>query len=277
MSNKTTKQQNSESELEIQNPFTKSKNIQVHEEPDRNLVTLRIYGEIEEPEEYVDEIAKLDKLSEKYDVIEITLNSPGGSLSTSLDLVSVIKKYSYIITIGKGEVASAAFMIWTMGNLRVVTEYSMYMAHRESYGMYGKTSEHRDMALTFGKVYEELFEDCFGELLTDKEKAIAERSEAYLSYKELLERPRVISFEEYINPANPYTVMDTYIVGDGRMFMFDMETQSYRLVKVKFGDDLINDMTDYLYGMTKITKLPKPKKSKKKDLKSNSKNNEKDS
>lgn len=258
-------------EIEIQSPSTKQENIQVDEDKERNLIVLRIYGEISEPEEYIDELTKLDKLSLNYKVLEIILNSPGGSLNTTVDLVSVINKYSYVITIGKGEIASAAFMIWTMGDLRVVTEYSMYMAHRESYGMYGKTSEHRDAARTFGLVYEEMFVDCFGNLLTEDEQKIAERSEAWLSYKDLLQRERVISFDEYITPKNPYTVMESYISGDGKMFMFDMETQSYRTFTVKFGNESISDMTDYLYGITDITKLSKPKSIKKAVKKTSSK------
>lgn len=254
------KPQSNEYEVEIQNPFAKSKNIQVSEDPERNLAILRVYGEIDEPAEYIEELARLDAVSKKYDVLEITLNSPGGSLNTTVDIASIINNFQFVITIGKGEIASAAFMLWTMGDIRVVTEYSMYMAHRESYGMYGKTSEHKAAADTFGKVYEKMFKDCFGDLLTEEEHFIADRSEAWISGTDLLDRDRVISFDEYIEPANPYSVMDTYISGDGKMFMFDMSTQTYRKVKVKFGDEMITDMTDYLYGITEITKIPKPVK-----------------
>ena len=275
---KNIKPHNNEYEIEIPNPFAKAKNIQVTEDSERNLVVLRIYGELDEPEEYVDEITKLDLLAKNYDVVEISLNSPGGSLNTAVDLASIINKYQYVITIGKGTIASAAFMIWTMGDIRVVTDYSMYMAHRESYGMYGKTSEHRDAADTFGKVYEEMFNKCFGDLLTKKEKRIAERSEAWISYKDLIARDRVISFDEYIDPANPYSVMDTYVSQDGKMFMYDMETDAYRNINVTFGDELISDMTDYLYGITEISKMlvtksQKPKKVKKYSEKKKDKKN----
>jgi ATP-dependent protease ClpP protease subunit len=275
---KNSKSHANEYEIDIQNPFAKSRNIQVTEDPERNLVVLRIYGELDEPEEYVDEITKLDLLAKNYDIVEISLNSPGGSLNTAVDLASIINKYQYVITIGKGTIASAAFMIWTMGDIRVVTNYSMYMAHRESYGMYGKTSEHRDAADTFGKVYEEMFNECFGDLLTKKEKRIAERSEAWISYKDLVARDRVISFDEYIDPANPYSVMDAYVSQDGKMFMYDMETDAYRNINVTFGDELISDMTDYLYGITEISKMlitksQKPKKVKKSSEKKKDKKN----
>jgi ATP-dependent 26S proteasome regulatory subunit len=106
------------------------------------------------------------------------------------------------------------------------------MAHRESYGMYGKTSEHRDAAVTFGKVYEEMFEQCFGDLLTDKEKNIAERSETWISYKDLLDRPGVISYDDYIAPKNPYSIMELYTNEDGKMFMYDPENDE----QVTFAD-----------------------------------------
>ena len=172
-------------------------------------------------------MSKLDLLSKKFDVLEITLNSPGGNLNTTVDIASIISKFNYIVTIGKGEIASAAFMLWTMGDIRVVTNYSMYMAHRESYGMYGKTSEHRDAAVTFGKVYEEMFEQCFGDLLTDNEKNIAERSETWISYKDLLDRPGVISYDDYISPKNPYSISELYTNHDGKLFMYDDENDFY--------------------------------------------------
>ncbi len=239
------------------NSFARTKNIQVSEDSERGLAILKIYGSIDEPEEYIEELSKLDLLSKKFDVLEITLNSPGGNLNTTVDITSIINKFNYIVTIGKGEVASAAFMLWTMGDIRVVTSYSMYMAHRESYGMYGKTSEHRDAAVTFGKVYEEMFEQCFGDLLTDKEKNIAERSETWISYKDLLDRPGVISYDDYIAPKNPYSIMELYTNEDGKMFMYDAENDFYRTVKVEFTDEAISDMTEYLYGVTDIVKIPK--------------------
>lgn len=252
------KKSSEEYEVELKNPFSKQKNIQIAEDKERGLVVLKIYGAIEEPEEYIEELTKLETLTNNYDVLEITLNSPGGSLNTTVDIISIINKFTYVATIGKGEVASAAFMLWTMGDVRVVTNYSMYMAHRESYGMYGKTSEHRDAAKAFGLVYEEMFEDCFGDLLTPEEKVIADRSEAWISYKDLLQRDRVISFDHYIDPVNPYSIGEVFVTKDGKIFMFDAETENFRNVtKLEFGDEVVSDMTAYLYGIAKVTKLEK--------------------
>lgn len=255
---KNNNQQN-ENTVEI-NPFLKPKNIQVLEDKDRNLAVLKIYGTIESPEEYIEELSSLEFLSKKYSVLEITLNSPGGSLNTTVDIVSVINNFECIITIGKGEVASAAFMLWTMGDIRIVTDYSMYMAHRESYGMYGKTSEHRDAAEIFGRVYEEMFEDCFGDLLTEKEKIIAERSETWISYKDLLDRNRVISYDTYINPPNPYSIAEMYVTDDGKIFILDLDSQSYKCVSMENTGEEISSMTDFLYGIAEIKKNTPPLK-----------------
>ena len=264
--------QSSDYEIELPvNPSIKSKNIQVVEDKERNLVILRVYGEIEEPSEYIDEISRLNQFSNQYDIIEITLNSPGGSLNTTVDLASIINNFNYVITIGKGEVASAAFMLWAMGDIKVVTDYSMYMAHRESYGMYGKTSEHKYAADVFGSVYEEFFEECFDDILTDKEALIADRSEAWVSYKDLVNRDGIISYDEYVQPKNPYTVAEYYITDDGKLLMFDTLTQAYRTVEIEFGNEIITDMTEYLYGIDSLTELPKPKKVKKAKKKSKKK------
>ena len=267
--------QSSDYEIELPvNPSIKSKNIQVVEDKERNLVILRVYDEIEEPSEYINEISRLNQFSNQYDIIEITLNSPGGSLNTTVDLASIINNFNYVITIGKGEVASAAFMLWTMGDIKVVTDYSMYMAHRESYGMYGKTSEHKYAADVFGSVYEELFEECFSDILTEKEALIADRSEAWVSYKDLVNRDGIISYDEYVQPKNPYTVAEYYITDDGKLLMFDTSIQAYRTVEIEFGDEIITDMTEYLYGIDSLTELPKPKKTKKPKKKSKKKDEE---
>lgn len=259
------KKNNNDVEFEIQNPFAKPKNIQIGEDKEKKIAILKIYGDILEPEEYIEELTKLEFLSKTHDVIEITLNSPGGSLNTTVDLASIISNFNYVITIGKGEIASAAFMLWTMGNIRVVTDYSMYMAHRESYGMYGKTSEHRDAAKTFGMVYEELFEKCFGDLLTHDEKLIAERSEAWISYSDLLERDKVISLDQYLDPPSPYSSMELFITDDSKSFLFDTDSGVFRSVNLTYGDEYVDDMTEYFYGITNINKVPeKPKKAIKK-------------
>lgn len=249
-----------EEEGEMINPFAKQKNIQVIDDKNRGMAIVRIYGGIEEPEEYIEELAKLDFLATQYDAVEITLNSPGGSLNTTVDLASIINNFKYVITIGKGEIASAAFMLWTMGDVKVVTDYSMYMAHRESYGMYGKTSEHKDAANIFGSVYEELFEQCFGNILTDNEKMIAERSEAWISYKDLASREGIITYDEYIEAKNPYQIAEIYRTQDGKTFMYDNDTETFRSVTCDFGMEYITDMTDYLYGIASVTKFEKPKK-----------------
>lgn len=257
-----------------------SKNISVYEDSDRNLVVLRVYGTIEEPEAYIDEISRLEQLSKKYSIVEVLLNSPGGSLNTTVDLASILQNFDYIVTVGKGEVASGAFMLWSLGDLRVVTKYSMYMAHRESYGMYGKTSEHKDAANVFESVYEDLFKNCFGSLLTEKEQNIAERSEAWVSYSDLLKRPRVISYEEYKSPKNPYYVKELFVLEDGTHFVYNPETETYEGIDITYNDSRIVNIEDYLYGLGGV-QFPEEsaevdieqdaKKNKKKNVKSDKK------
>lgn len=238
------------------NPFLKPKNILVSDDKDRNLATLKVYGAIEDPEEYIEQLTQLEALSKTYEVLEITLNSPGGDLNTTIDILSIIKNFKTIITIGKGEIASAAFMIWSQGDIRVVTDFALFMAHRESYGMFGKTAEHRSAADKFGMVYEELFDVCFGDLLTDDEKIIAQRSETWITYKDLLSRDRVISYEEYLNPKNPIVISDMYITDDNKSFIFDPESSFYLGVDISYNGQIIENLSNFLYGIEEIVTLP---------------------
>jgi len=237
------------------NPFLKPKNILVSDDKDRNLATLKIYGEIENPEEYVEQLTQLEALSKTYSVIEITLNSPGGDLNTTIDILSILKNFETIITIGKGEIASAAFMIWSKGDVRVVTDFALFMAHRESYGMFGKTAEHRSAADKFGMVYEELFDECFGKLLTDDEKVIAQRSETWITYKDLLSRDGVISYKEYLDPKNPVTISEVFITEDNQSFIFDATTGIYLGIDITYNGTIIENFSDYLYGIRGIVEV----------------------
>lgn len=200
-----------------------NKSISVVFDDSRSIVIMRIYGELEEPVKYARELDALRDFSSRTTTIEITVNSPGGDVSTFLPIYNYLKLYRNIITIGMGDVSSAAFMIWACGDIRVASDYCIFMAHRESYGMYGKTMEHLSMSAVFNKVYEELFEDLYEDILTEEEKQISLRSECYISYADLIERGAAISYDDYLFPPKSIVRQHIYTIDDNEQWVFDEE------------------------------------------------------
>jgi ATP-dependent protease ClpP protease subunit len=226
--------------------------IQIDEE--QSKVKLFIHGEIEEPEEYINELMKLHELSEKYDTLEIIINSPGGSVNTFVELYAIIKKFPFVITIGMGEIASAGFMLWSLGDVRVVSKFSMYMAHRESYGYWGKTEEHEQLAKTYNVNYKKLFDECFSKILTDKEKELSKVSEVWIPYDELIKRGVAISYDEYLKYPREIVFEEIYLI-EGKYFKYDKKYDKFIEVEIKPKNNFIKNLNKYAYGFEKIKKL----------------------
>ena len=138
------KPQANDYEVEISNPFSRTKNIQVSEDSERGLAILKIYGSIDEPEEYIEQLSKLDELSKKFDVIEITLNSPGGNYDELVAIYDMMQLLDADIrTIVMGSAMSAGALLGISGTCgqRFITPTSRLMFHAVSMGIEGKAQD----------------------------------------------------------------------------------------------------------------------------------------
>lgn len=214
----------------------------------KSVVELKIIGEIHEPREYVREFYILEELSVEYRILQITLNSPGGSLATLLELLSLIKKFDYIITVGKGRICSAAFVIWCAGNLRIADDYSVFMAHRESYGNYGKTTEHLEYAEKIDEINKSLFRNYLSGILTRKEMEKIKTTEVWLSYKDLINRGHAKSIDFLNNVPLNHKVYNLLIDSAGNAWLFDAESEIYRAVIVQDTGQYVDNLNHVLFG-----------------------------
>jgi len=170
----------------------------------KNRVEVHIRGPFLQPHMVSGQIATLYDMANQYDTAVVYINSPGGSIDTLTELLSIFKMFKTLITVAAGRVCSAGFFLWCAGDVRVVQKYSVLMAHRESYRFDGKTDQHIDVGLFTNKICGSMIEDLCGDILTDKEKELIKTTEVFLSDQDMLDRKKAISWSQF-------SVRDEYI------------------------------------------------------------------
>ena len=132
-------------------------------------IDLYLSGEIKEPSEYVDWLDIINKASEN-DIIFLHINSPGGLLSSALQLrESLLNCSAHTIASVEGECCSGATMIFLSCKETRMSKNARFMIHSYSGGTFGKAHEIYS-SIDFDKDwFKNLCEDIYGGFLTDKE------------------------------------------------------------------------------------------------------------
>lgn len=169
------------------------------------FVKLYLHGDFDHVEDNSKLISDLHKFSEKYHIIEVWISSNGGFVTMMNEIIEALKLYQTVVTICNSTASSAGAMIWGTGHIRVVSEFSQLMWHRESYGFYGKTSQHEDQLEHQKKVFPIMMNYCVGDILTEDEIKKAEYTEIHKTGQELVDSGHAIPFEEYKNRMDSST------------------------------------------------------------------------
>lgn len=248
------------SEAKLKNPFGSDCNMFIREVPEEDKAILSIIGAIELPGIYSDIFVLLEELSTKYPILEIQINSPGGAMITLDELISRIKRFEYVITIGRGEVCSAGFLLWMMGHTRVTSPYATYMSHRESSGNGGvKTNEALEMYRIIDTTYEKMYKDLLPDLnISDELKEKMKYTELWFTADELIEKELCISEDEYNKYPNQVSI-DNIITIAGKSFKYEHMFQKWVEVKVEvvtYGEEkdkvnIVDKLTELLYEKVK--------------------------
>lgn len=152
---------------------------------------LFLYDEVcsETVEELIKSIITLDAM--KVAPIVLHINSPGGSVTDGFALIdTILTVQSPIITVISGEAASMAGMISVVGNMRYMTENSVWMAHDMAGGICGDyTTKVTDRAAFLKRIQEQsnIFMAKHTKL-TPQDLLAAQHGELWLSPKECLEK-----------------------------------------------------------------------------------------
>lgn len=125
--------------------------------------------EIGSPEMFADLLYVLDTASED-DVIKLTINSPGGSLSTTMQLYNAIQNANCpVIANVVGMAASGGSIVMLACNEWNVMKNAKVMVHAASGGVEGKSHEIQ-ASVEFDKKWDaQTFSDIYKGFLTDKE------------------------------------------------------------------------------------------------------------
>jgi ATP-dependent Clp protease protease subunit len=126
------------------------------------------------------------------EVLNILINSPGGSLTDAFAIIDVMRSsYIPIRTIGVGQLASAALMIFLAGQKgqRVLTPNTSILSHRWSGGSIGKSHELFSIAKEFDLTSQRMLQHyvtCTGMKEKDVVKYLLPPEDVYLTAEEAL-------------------------------------------------------------------------------------------
>lgn len=138
-----------------------------------------LYGVIEHHDDHEDKLSGNDKHIDQIklirdagpdDVIEIRLNTPGGSLNTTISLISaILASEATIVAVAEGDVCSAGVPIFLACPVKMVEPYAAFMIHDSSYGEMGKTNELGKSNAAHAKRYAKMCADLLIPYYTEQE------------------------------------------------------------------------------------------------------------
>ncbi len=161
------------------------------------IARLFLHGKFESVEDNTKLVSDLHDISKKFNIIEVWVSSDGGYVTILTEIIEALRNFKTVVTICNSSASSAGAMIWSLGDIRVVSPFSQLMWHRESYGYYGKTNQHEDVLESQKKVFPILMEYCVGDILTQEEKDKAMYTEIHKSGKEMIESGFAIEYQDY--------------------------------------------------------------------------------
>jgi len=125
--------------------------------------------DVTDPSDYTDWFDTIRNASEN-DIIKIHINSPGGNLLTTIQLMRALNESAATIVCSvEGECMSAATMIFLQADLIEVSEHSMFMFHNYSGGTFGKGGEMMDQLKYESAWSEKLLRSVYEDFLTEDE------------------------------------------------------------------------------------------------------------
>jgi ATP-dependent protease ClpP protease subunit len=173
----------------VQNPHDVSKIPQYVQTIPVNVYHFYIIDEIGDPLQYLDLINIL-KTAEEHDTIFIYLNTPGGSLQTSIQIIGAIRQCAgTVVTCLEGEVCSAGTLIFLVGDRHIVNANCTFMIHNYSQWIGGKGNEVALRVKYSEQYFSKLANDMYAGFLTpDEIKLVMEGKDFWMDSDEVTTR-----------------------------------------------------------------------------------------
>lgn len=148
-----------------------------------------IKGQIGSPDEFEEIIDVIDGATEK-DILEVHLNTEGGDITTTLELVYSLKKspaHKHMVICGL--CASAGTIIMTAGDSFEIEPHCSFMFHNYSGGSYGKGNEVHAQVEFERKWSKNLMSMVYKDVLTTSEiKKMLDGQDYWMTATEVAER-----------------------------------------------------------------------------------------
>ena len=156
--------------------------------PSSYLHSFYLYS-IGEAEQYTDWLDTIRNCSET-DVVKIHINSPGGDLLTTIQLVRALQEtMATVICSVEGQCMSAATLIFLQADMVEISDHSMFMFHNYSGGTIGKGGEMYDNIVYERKWSEQLFRDVYKDFLTEEEiSSMLDNKDIWMNSEEVTNR-----------------------------------------------------------------------------------------
>ena len=173
----------------LPNPSEGSKIPQYKQVVPVSLYHFYIIDEIGEPDSFLDLINTL-KTAEEHDTVFIYLNTPGGSLQTTVQVISAIRQSrATVVTCLEGEVCSAGTLIFLSGNRHIVNPNCTFMIHNYSQWLGGKGNEVALRVKYSEHYFKKLAMDLYNGFLTEEEiQSVIEGKDYWMESDEVIER-----------------------------------------------------------------------------------------
>lgn len=134
-----------------------------------NIYHFYITDEIGEANRFLDLINAL-KTAETHDTVFIYLNTPGGSLQTTIQILSAMKQsVATVVTCLEGEVCSAGTLIFLAGDKHIVNPNCTFMIHNYSQWVGGKGNDVALRVKYSEEYFKKLAKDLYGGFLSEDE------------------------------------------------------------------------------------------------------------
>lgn len=148
-----------------------------------------IVDEIKEPDAYLEMIQTL-KSADPQDTIFIYLNTPGGNLYTTIQIMAAMtNSHAKVITCMEGQVCSAGTFIFLKGDAKLVNPHSTFMIHNYSQATSGKGNEIVSHINYMRQYFDKLAADVYKEFLSEEEiNAVVYGNDLWMDSHEVVRR-----------------------------------------------------------------------------------------
>lgn len=167
-------------------------------------------GPIQDGDKVSDLIEDL-KIATPNDTVHIYLNSPGGSIFTTMQVINSIRDcQGMVITQADGDVSSAASLIFFSASSMYVSDFSTFLIHNGDMMLRGKHSDTLMQATAMKNTVEKLFRSVYYPFLSTEEiDSVLAGRDIHLESEQVCERiKKVLEKEEHENTIQQQTEED---------------------------------------------------------------------